>query len=172
MRSSLASLLLVALATSPALAAPPPAARPLASDVTRVAQRSPSPVVIALRSAGRTAVERFASNPSGARPAGQPLVAILRAEEIDLGDQVEVVRAEQVGATIYVEVEERICMCGRTVSGPVVPYVEIALGALPAGDYTLVLRETQLTYSDELHPERASNPRRLLELQGMPLLVR
>jgi len=153
-------------------AAAPPAPQRLASTITQVAQPPAPSVVVAPRAAGASVVERFAAPRNGVLPAGQPLVAILRAGAVDLGDTVNVVRAERVGATIYVEVEERICLCGRTITNPTVPYVEVALGALPAGSYTLALRETQLTFSEEQHPETASHPRRVLELQGMPLTVR
>jgi hypothetical protein len=65
-----------------------------------------------------------------------------------------------------------VCLCGRTITNPTVPYVEVALGALSAGDYTLVLRETQLTFTAEQHPETAGHPRRALELSGLPITVR
>ena len=129
-------------------------------------------MIIAPLAAGANAVERFTAYPGGVLPASQPLVAILRAEALDLGDTVNVVRAERIGSTIFIDVEERLCMCGRTITSPTVPYVEVALGALPAGNYTLVLHETQLTFTEEQHPETASHPRRLLELQGMPITVR
>lgn len=162
---------LLGLLAPAASAAPAPPIHQLASTVQRVEQ---APFLVVNRAAsGATALERFRSGrPGGTLPSGEPLVAILRAEPVELGDAVTVTRAERHGNQIDIEVEERVCMCGHTIGGTVVPYVEIALGALPKGSYVLKLREVALTYDDEAHPERAAHPRRLFEAQGVPLEVR
>lgn len=169
-----ALLLAVLLVTFPSLAAAAPGAAPRALPLKSHIEKTNAPrrLRVTPKKSGHSAQERLARAPSGSLPAGQPLVAVLRGEQVDVGDPVRVTRAERIGNRFEIEVEERIDLGPHTVSGMVVPYVEVSLGALPAGDYTVAVRETARTFSDRQHPEKLSAPRLLARYDGMPFQVR
>lgn len=122
------------------------AADPLASSVARL---TPEPaVVIVPRAAGKTPLERYRAN-VGAIGATTPLVAEIRLGEANGPDVVSVSDAHRDGAAIAITIEN------RRYDGPLernavwTPLVEVELGTLKPGSYTLTIDERVLRFQTE-----------------------
>jgi hypothetical protein len=145
---------LLALLLAPALAAAAPTKLP--STVTRASLEPPVAVVPA--GAGKTVLERYRS---GARPAsGTPLVVIVRLPDANSPDTFTVIDARRDGLKIAVAIESRR-FSGRLAANVVTtPLVEIALGELPPGTYTIDIAEQILDFTRYDAPQTASKPHR------------
>jgi hypothetical protein len=151
MRLALVALLL------PAVAAANPT--PLTSTVTRAALEPA--VVIVPMSAGHTTVERYRS---AEKPvSGTPLAVIVRLADANSPDVIAVKDAHRDGQKISIALDTR--RFDGPLAGNVVttPFVEIALGNLPSGTYTIDILE-QISHFTKLDaPQTAKNAHRGLD---------
>lgn len=142
----LAALVLVAVPIR-ALAGP----APLASSVTRVPPEPP--VVVTSATSGATVVERYRAH---APPrSGTPLVVIVRLPPASSPDVVAVSDAHRDGSRISIAIETRKYdgpLAGNEVT---TPYVEVELGTLAAGSYTIEVGERVLRFTKFGAPETA-----------------
>jgi len=145
---------LLALLLAPALAAAAPTK--LSSTVTRASLEPPIAVVPA--GAAKTVLERFRS---GAKPtSGTPLVVIVRLPDANSPDAFAVTDAHRDGAKIGIAIESRRfhgALAGNVVTTPL---VEISLGELAPGTYTIDIEEQILDFTKYDAPETASKPHR------------
>jgi hypothetical protein len=124
------ALLLVALTSAAA-------ADPLASSVAKL---EPEPVVaIVPVKSGKTPLERYRSNVH-AIAANTPLVALIKLPEANQPDVVTA-DAKRDGKTISITIDTRRFDGAMTRNVTWVPLIEVELGALTPGDYTLDIRE-------------------------------
>lgn len=145
---------LVALLLAPALAAAAPTK--LSSTVTR-APLDPA-IVVAPASAGKTVLERYRS---GARPtSGAPLVVIVRLPDASSPDTFAVTDAHLEGTKIAISIETRRFHGALAANELTMPLVEIALGDLPQGTYTIDIDEQILDFTKPDAPQAASKPHR------------
>jgi hypothetical protein len=145
-------LLALALASSPAAAAP----TRLSSTVTR-ASLDP-PVAIVPATAGKTVLERYRS---GAKPvSGAPLVVVVRLADASSPDTFTVTDARRDGAKIGIAIESRRFRGPLAANVVTTPLVEIALGELAPGTYTIDIDEQVLDFTKYDAPQTASKPRR------------
>jgi hypothetical protein len=145
-------LVLLALLFAPTMAAADRVA--LTSTVTRAAVETP--VVVVPAAAGKTVIDRFRSGAKAA--SGAPLVVIVRLPDANSPDVVAVSDAARDAGHIAIKLET------RRFDGPLyrnvatTPYVEVALGTLPAGTYTIDIAETILHFSKQDAPQTATKP--------------
>lgn len=145
---------LLALLIAPALAAAAPSK--LASTVTR-APLDP-PVVIVPAGAGKTVLERYRS---GQRPAsGTPLVVIVRLPDASSPDQFAVTDAHRDGTQIAIAIESRRFRGRLTANVVTTPLVEVSLGELAPGTYSISIDEQILDFTKHGAPETAGKPYR------------
>jgi hypothetical protein len=132
-------------------------AEPLSSSVTRVSME-PN-VVVAPANAGKTPLERYRA--AAARPyaAGTPLVVIARLPFANSPDVVTVTDAHRDGGKISVAIETRRFDGDLSANVVTTPLVEVALGALPNGTYTIDVVERVLHFSKYGEPQTATNPK-------------
>ena len=144
--------LLLALAPAPAGAAP----TKLSSTVTRTSLESP--VVVVPAGAGKTVLERYRSS---ARPtSGTPLVVIVRLPDANSPDAFSVTAAHRDGTKISIALESRRFRGPLAANVVTTPLVEISLGELTAGTYTIDIEEQVLDFTKHDAPQTASKPRR------------
>jgi hypothetical protein len=149
MRICLLALLLV-----PALAAAAPAK--LSSTITRAPLEPP--VVIVPQTAGKTVLERYRS---GAKPvSGTPLVVIVRLPDANGPDAFAVTAAQRDGAKIAIAIESRRFRGPLAANVVTTPLVEIALGVLAPGTYSIDIDEQILDVTKPGAPQTASKPHR------------
>ena len=151
MRSCLVAL---TLALVPAFAAAEPTK--LSSTITR-APLDPA-VVIVPAGAGKTVLERYRS---GARPtSGAPLVVIVRLPEASSPDAFAVTDAHRDSTKIAIAIESRRFHGPLAANDVTMPLVEIALGDLTKGTYTIDIDEQILDFTKADAPQAASKPHR------------
>jgi hypothetical protein len=144
----------LALLLAPALAAAAPTK--LSSTVTRAPLESP--VVVVPANAGKTVLERYRS---GARPtSGTPLVVIARLPDANSPDAFNVTDAHRDGTKISIAIESRRFHGPLSANVVTTPLVEIALGELATGTYTIELEEQILDFTKYDAPQTASKPHR------------
>ncbi len=119
-------------------------------------------MVIVRRDAGASPDSRYAHAGSrhGPFPAGTPLVAILRCEELASPDEFAVTESSRHNRTFLLNVERRRYKGSLAANVVTVAFVELDLGPLDAGDYELVAQVTTLEFDEYERPERARNPSR------------
>jgi hypothetical protein len=146
--------LALGLALAPALAAAAPTK--LASSVTR-SPVEPA-VVIVPAGSGKTVLERYRS---GAKPASDtPLVVIVRLPDANSPDAFAVTDAHREDGKIAVAIESRRFRGPLAANVMTTPLVEIALGNLPKGTYTIDIEEQVLELTKVDAPETAKKARR------------
>jgi hypothetical protein len=146
--------LTLALVLAPALAAAAPTK--LSSSVTR-SPVEPAVVIVPAK-AGKTVLERYRS---GARPASDtPLVVIVRLPDANSPDAFAVTEANREGGKIAIAIESRRFRGPLAATDVTTPLVEIALGDLPKGTYTIDIEEQVLELTKVGAPETAAKPRR------------
>jgi hypothetical protein len=149
MRICLLALLLV-----PALAVAAPTK--LSSSVTR--EPLEPPVVIVPAGSGKSVLERYRSR---AKPvSGTPLVVIVRLPEANSPDAFAVTDAQRDGLKVTIAIESRRFRGAIAGNDVTTPLVEIALGELTAGTYTINIDEQILDVTKPDAPQTASKPRR------------
>lgn len=142
------------LALVPALAAAAPTK--LSSSITR-SPLEPA-VVIVPAGAGKTVLERYRS---GAKPTSStPLVVIVRLSDANSPDTFAVTAAHRDGTKIAIAIEARRFRGPLAANVVTTPLVEIALGDLAQGTYTIDIDEQILEFTKYDAPETASKPRR------------
>jgi len=145
-------LLPLLLAPAPADAAP----AKLASTITRASVEPPVAIVPA--SAGKTVLERYRS---GARPtSGTPLVVIVRLPDASSPDTFTVTDAQRDGLKISIAIESRRFHGALAANVVTTPLIEIALGELGTGTYTIDIDEQILDFTKYDAPQTASKPHR------------
>jgi hypothetical protein len=159
MRSFVLALLLVS-----GVAAAAPAQ--LMSNVTRVPLE---PVVVVVpANSGKTVVDRFRSHATPT--SGTPLVVIVRLPDANTPDTFAVTDAHRDGTKIVATIES------RRYTGPLggnevtTPLVEVILGDLPKGSYTIDIDERILHFAKIDAPQSAGKPARGLS-SSITLLV-
>jgi hypothetical protein len=144
----------LALLVAPALAAAAPAK--LTSSVTRAPLESP--VVIVPAGAGKTVLERYRS---GSKPvSGTPLVVIVRLPDANSPDRFAVTDANRDGAKIAIAIESRRFRGPLSANDVTTPLVEVSLGELVPGTYSINIDEQILDFTKPGAPETASKPHR------------
>jgi hypothetical protein len=130
-------------------------AGPLATTVTR-APLDPA-VVVVPASAGATTLERYLAR--SAKPVSDtPLVVIARLPDANSPDVIAVTDAHRDGTRIAIAIETRRYdgpLHGNVVT---IPLVEVALGTLPKGTYTIDIDEKVLQFSKLDAPTTATRP--------------
>ena len=115
-----------------------------------------APVVVTPLATGATPGERYrAARPGSALPAGRDAVLLIRGEQRNSPDQVRVVSAERDGGHIRVTYEVRAYAGVLHANVVTQPLIEVSLGALDAGRYTVDVRELRREFTVLGHPERA-----------------
>jgi hypothetical protein len=127
------------LAFATLLLATPALAQPLPSTVTR-APVQPMLAIVPV-GAGTTPLERHRSRIIASPDAGTPVVALVELPPINSPDVVKVVDAHLAGSTISIAIETRRFVGPLRANVVTVPLIEIELGRLPAGDYTVTVDE-------------------------------
>jgi hypothetical protein len=145
-------LLVLLLWPALALAAP----TKLSSTVTRVTPEPP--VVIVPADAGKTVLDRYRSR--AAPVSGKPLVVIVRLPDASSPDTFTVTDAHRDGLKIAVAIESRRFRGPLAANVVTTPLVEIALGELTPGTYTIDIDEQVLDFTKLDAPQTASRPRR------------
>lgn len=131
----------------------------LTSTVARVPAEPP--VVIVPAAAGKTTLERYRSTQKPTSDA--PLVLIARLPEANLPDVFAVTRATRDGDKIAISIESRRFKGPLYRNDVTTPLVEIALGALPTGTYTIDIDEEVMEFTKQDAPATAGKPHRGLQ---------
>jgi hypothetical protein len=147
-------LVALALSLSPTLVAAE--STKLSSTITRLPHEPP--IVVAPAGAGKTVLERYRS---GARPvSGTPLVVIVHLPDASSPDTFEVTDAHRDGAKIAIAIESRRFHGPLAANDVTTPLVEVALGDLGKGTYTIDIDEQILDFTKADAPQAASKPHR------------
>jgi hypothetical protein len=131
-------------------------AAPLTSTVTRLPVEPT--VALAAASSGKTPLERYHAATTGPYAAGTPLILIIRIPVVNSPDVVTVTDAHRDGGRISVAIETRRFDGMIYRNAITMPLVEVALGALPKGTYTIDVAERVLHYTNASEPEITTNP--------------
>jgi hypothetical protein len=132
-------------------------AQPLTSKVTRVDVEQE--VVIAAAAAGKTPLERYRAAAPGPYASGTPLVVIIRLPVTNSPDVVTVTDAHRDGNKVSIAIETRRFDGPLSANEVMTPLVEVALGALPKGTYTINIAERVLRFTKYSAPQTATDPR-------------
>jgi hypothetical protein len=127
------ALLALVLFASSAIAAP----TTLTSTVTRVPMEPA--IVIVPANAGKTVLERYRSKAKAI--SDTPLVVIVRLPDANTPDTFGVTNARRDGTKISATIESRRSTGAVAANEVTMPLVEIALGDLPTGTYTIDIDE-------------------------------
>lgn len=149
MRSIFAVLVLALVAASPA------DAESLASSLTRVPLEPE--VVIVPKAAGKTPLERYRAH-GGPMGANTPLVALVRLERANSSDVITVADARRDGTTITIAIDNRVYDGVVHANVVTMPLVEIELGALKHGTYTMNVEEKVAHFTKIDRPQDATAP--------------
>jgi hypothetical protein len=145
---------LLGLLLAPALAVAGPAQ--LTSSVTR-APLDPA-VVVVPASSGKTVLERYRAS---IRPvSGTPLVVIVRLPDANSPDAFAVSDAHRDGNRIAVTLDTRRFLGPLAANDATMPLVEIALGDLAKGTYTIDIDEQIRNFTKLGAPDSATKPHR------------
>lgn len=134
-------------------------AAPLGSTVARVPVDPP--VVIVPTAAGKTPLERYRSQKKAASDV--PLVLIARLADANTPDVITVTRASKDDLKITIVIETRRYRGALAANDVTMPLVEISLGALPKGTYTIDVDEQVSEFTKLDAPETAGKPHRGLQ---------
>jgi hypothetical protein len=130
-------------------------AEPLASSVTELPIESQ--VVIVPKASGKTPVDRYRAQ-HGPMAANTPLVALVKLDPGKVADSVLVATARRDGNTIAIVIDNRIYEGVIHANMPRIPLIEIELGALKPGEYTMTVEERVSHFKKYDHPETATAP--------------
>jgi|SRR5215470_9335041 len=139
-----------ALVIWPALAFAAPT--PLTSTITR-APLEPA-VVVVPADAGKTVLDRYRAHTPPT--SGTPLVVIVRLPDANSPDVLAVTDAQRDGTKISIKLEARRYDGALHANEVTTPLVEIALGNLPKGSYTIDIDERILHFSKIDAPQTAT----------------
>jgi hypothetical protein len=131
-------------------------AGPLASSVTRVPIETT--LVVVAQAIGKTPLERYRSDRAQVLSARTPLVAIVRLAQANSPDAIAVTKAQRDGTRITIAIETRRFEGVLHANVSTTPLVEVELGALDPGTYTIDVHETVLAFTKYGHPETATGP--------------
>jgi hypothetical protein len=129
---------------------------PLTSTITRVDVEQN--VVIAAVTAGKTPLARYHAAAPGPYAPGTPLVLIIRVPLAGSADVVTVTDAHRNGANVPVAIETRRYEGPLHANPATMTLVEVALGALPKGTYTIDVAERVLHFERYGAPQAATDP--------------
>jgi hypothetical protein len=131
-------------------------AQPLSSSVTRL--DAEAPVVIAAATAGKTPLERYRAASPRPYARGVPLVVIIRLPDANSPDVVTVTDAHRDGSKVSIAIETRRFDGPLSANEVTTPLVEVVLGALPKGTYTIDIDERVLRFTKYGAPQTATDP--------------
>jgi hypothetical protein len=135
-------------------------AAPLGATIARVPVDPP--VVIVPTAAGKTPLERYRSQKTAASDV--PLVLIARLADANAPDVIAVTRASKDDMKISIVIETRRYRGSPPANdAATMPLVEISLGALPKGTYTIDVDEQVSDFTKLGAPETAGKPHRGLQ---------
>jgi hypothetical protein len=146
--TSMRLALVVLVISSPAFA------DTLATTVTRL-PLEPS-VVIVPKAAGKTPLERYRAH-GGPMAANTPLVALVRLEQANSPDVITI-DARRDGTTIAIAIDNRRYDGTLHANVVTMPLVEIELGALKPGTYTMAVEERVAHFTKIDEPRKATTP--------------
>ena len=114
-------------------------------------------VVIVPKAAGKTPLERYRAH-GGPMAANTPLVALVRLEHANSADAITVSEARRDGTKITLAIDNRVYDGVLHANFVSTPLVEVELGALKPGTYTMTVEEKVSHFTRFDHPEDATSP--------------
>jgi hypothetical protein len=132
-------------------------AAPLTSTVTRLPVEPT--VALAAASSGKTPLERYHAATTGPYTTGTPLILIIRIPVVNSPDVVAVTDAHRDGSKISVAIETRRFDGPLAANEVTTPLVEVVLGTMPKGTYTIDVAERVLHFTKYDAPQTATSPK-------------
>src|SRR5262245_37464845 len=122
-------------------------------------QGGPS-IVVVPADAASTPIDRYrqAGSPGEPKPAGKPLVALVRSGILSTPDTVRVTDSSASGNTFRLTLDMRRYIGPISANVQREAIVEADLGALAAGHYLVVVTRTTREFQDLQHPEQTASP--------------